>query len=228
MSDWREIMATPIGVTGLRKPTHNTQNSTADKGSADIADIAYGKRGAVDGAPDRDCAAPKVAEVAAAQSRDADPEAIRVARLDAERHERDKADGRGYDYAGSPCPFCLNDPARCAWCADHAGDPGAISCGDCERGRMTPVGVGWRRNIVPDSTHPIIPPAIRAKIESIETEARALGWDPERLWNSNFRDQPRGLPAVMDEPDEIGAVTADYIEILKTQKNVLRFRRQAS
>ena len=34
------------------------------------------------------------------------------------------------------CPFCLNDPARCEWCAEHLDDRGVLSCGDCVRGKM--------------------------------------------------------------------------------------------
>jgi hypothetical protein len=155
-------------------------------------------------------------------------EADRVARLDAERNTRDKAAGRGYDCAGFQCPRCLNDSARCEWCADHAGDPGVGSCGDCERGHMKPAGVSWRRGIVPDVHDSHIPESIREKIEAIEVEARALGWNPERLWNSNFWDQPRGLPAMMDEGDELGAVTENFIEVLKSQKTVWRFPRRTS
>jgi hypothetical protein len=129
---------------------------------------------------------------------------------------------------GFQCPVCLNDPARCGWCADHAGDPGVISCGDCEHGRMKQAGASWRRGVIPDVHDSHIPESIRAKISAIELEARALGWDPERLWNSNFWDSPRGLPAVMDEGDEIAEVTTDYIAILKTQRNILRFQRRTS
>jgi hypothetical protein len=98
MRDWREIMGAPVGVTGLRNHTHNPQNpesvclrTSTDASNADIADIAYGKREAGDGASDRGSVVQKVAEVAATQSRSPADEANRVARLDADRHERDKA-----------------------------------------------------------------------------------------------------------------------------------------
>ena len=63
------------------------------------------------------------------------------------------------------------------------------------------------------------------KIEAIETEARALGWPPELLWNSGFWDCPRGLAAVLDLGDEIVEVTPSHIAILKTRRDLLRFRR---
>jgi len=85
----------------------------------------------------------------------------------------------------------------------------------------------WRRGVVPDSSNPLIPDSIRAKIRAIETDARAKGWDPERLWNSNFWDQPRGRAAVLEPDDEIAEVTADYIAILM-EKNILRFQRRTS
>jgi hypothetical protein len=160
-------------------------------------------------------------------------EAERVARLDAERNAHDKATGRGYDYteADDPaftCAFCFNDPARCGWCGDHAGNPSIISCGDCTAGRMKPAPRSWRRDVVPDSHSPLIPDSIRAKIEEIEAEARVAGWTHERLWNTGFWDQPRGLAAVLGEDDQLVEVTADYIAILKTQKKILRFRRRTS
>jgi hypothetical protein len=125
------------------------------------------------------------------------------------------------------CPFCLNDPARCEWCAEHLDDRGMLSCGDCVRGKMKRASVSWRRDpsTPPNSRNPLVPDAIRAKIEAIEDEARQLGWEPERLWNSNFWDQPRGLAAIMDEGDEIAEVSADSIAILKTERRLVRFHR---
>jgi hypothetical protein len=86
----------------------------------------------------------------------------------------------------------------------------------------------WRRGLVPDSRTPIMPPCIREKIEAIEADARAKGWPPELLWNSGFWDSPRGLAALLDEGDEIAEVAVDYIAILKTQRNILRFQRRTS
>jgi len=87
---------------------------------------------------------------------------------------------------------------------------------------------GWTCSVAADSRNPLIPPEVRAKIESIEADARAKGWPPELLWNANFWDCPRGLAAVLDEDDQLVEVTADYITILKTQKNILRFQKRTS
>lgn len=81
------------------------------------------------------------------------------------------------------------------------------------------------RSMAPDSRHPLVEPEVRAMIEAIEAEARAKGWPPELLWNANFWDLPRGLAAVLDSADEIVEVAPDYIAILKTRRDVLRFRR---
>jgi hypothetical protein len=56
---------------------------------------------------------------------------------------------------------------------------------------------------MPDSRNPLIPTEVRAKIESIEADARTKGWPPELLYNSNFWDYPRGLAAILDANDEI-------------------------
>lgn len=77
-----------------------------------------------------------------------------------------------------------------------------------------------------DSRHPLIAPEVRAKIEAIESIARAKDWPPELLWNANFWDRPRGLAAVLDAEDEIGEVTVDYITILRLKRDVLRFQRR--
>ena len=83
-------------------------------------------------------------------------------------------------------------------------------------------------DVAPDSRNPIIGSSVRAKLEAIEVEARAKGWPAELLWNSNFWDRPRGLASLLDPGDEIGSVTADYIEILKTKRDLLRFRRHVA
>jgi len=84
--------------------------------------------------------------------------------------------------------------------------------------------------MTPDSRHPLIEPAVRAKLEAIEAEARAKGWPPELLWNGNFWDCPRGLAAVLDPGDEITevAVAVDHITILKVKRDLLNFRRYAA
>jgi hypothetical protein len=91
-------------------------------------------------------------------------------------------------------------------------------------------GTGSRREhtMTPDSRHPLIDPAIRAKLEAVEAEARAAGWPAELLWNAGFWDRPRGLAAVLDPDDEIVEVAPDYIAILKTKRDLLRFRRHTA
>jgi len=67
--------------------------------------------------------------------------------------------------------------------------------------------------------------SIRDKIEAIEAEAVAQGWQLEQLWNARFWHVPRGLAAVLDECDEIAEVTADHILILKYERHLVRFQR---
>ena len=86
----------------------------------------------------------------------------------------------------------------------------------------------WTRATMPDSRNPLIPTEVRAKIESIEADARAKGWPPELLYNSNFWDYPRGPATILDTNDEITEVMADYIAILKLEKSLLRFQRRTS
>ena len=82
--------------------------------------------------------------------------------------------------------------------------------------------------IAPDSRHPLIEPAVRAKLEAIETEARAKGWPAELLWNAAFWDMPRGLATLLDPEDEIVEVTHEYIAILKIKRDLLKFRRHVA
>ncbi len=86
----------------------------------------------------------------------------------------------------------------------------------------------WAREVTPNSRQPLIPPEVRRKIEGIEGEARRLGWPAELLWSAGFWDCPRGLAAVLDEDDQIGAVTPDFIEIVKMRRDLLRFQRRAA
>jgi hypothetical protein len=81
------------------------------------------------------------------------------------------------------------------------------------------------RDVVPGSRQPLIPDAIRAKIEAIEGDARAKGWPAELLWNNAFWDLPRGLAAMLEPDDEIADVTREVIEIVRMRRDVLRFRR---
>jgi hypothetical protein len=76
-----------------------------------------------------------------------------------------------------------------------------------------------------DSRFPLLAPETRTKIEAIEADARRLAWPTELLWNSGFWDCPRGLAALLDADDEIAEVTSDYIAILKTKRDLLKFRR---
>jgi hypothetical protein len=119
----------------------------------------------------------------------------RTARIDRDRTERDRLAKRGYDIDRTAPSHPKFEPAT------------------------------WRRHGPFNSRQPELPPAIAAKIEAIEAEARCLGWPPQRLWNANFWDAPRGLAAVLDEGDEITEVTADYIKILKTKRDLVRFYR---
>src|ERR1700676_4504766 len=63
---------------------------------------------------------------------------------------------------------------------------------------------------------------------SMTVRASGCGWPPELLYNSNFWDRPRGLAAILDANDEIAEVTADYIAILKVERNIVRFQRRTS
>ena len=53
-------------------------------------------------------------------------------------------------------------------------------------------------SVTPDSRHPLIEESVRAMIEAVEPQARALRWPAELLWNSNFWDRPRGLASLLD------------------------------
>jgi hypothetical protein len=88
-----------------------------------------------------------------------------------------------------------------------------------------PDALGWRQGVTPNSRYPTVPPSVRTLIEGIEGDARAKGWPPELFWNAEFWGSPRGLAAVLDSEDEIAEVTPDYIVILKTKRDLLRFRR---
>jgi hypothetical protein len=83
------------------------------------------------------------------------------------------------------------------------------------------------RTVAPDSRNPLVKPEVRAKIEAIEAQARALGWPPELL-NASFWDRPRGLAAILDVSDEITDVMSESIVILKRRHDLLRFRRHTS
>jgi hypothetical protein len=86
----------------------------------------------------------------------------------------------------------------------------------------------WRAGVTPSSRRPLIPEAVRAIIEGIESDARAKGWPPELLWNAEFWGSPRGLAAVLDASDAIGEVTTDFIEIVKSERSISRFPRRTS
>lgn len=50
----------------------------------------------------------------------------------------------------------------------------------------------------------------------------------ELLWNDSFWDCPRGPAAVLDLADEIAEVTPEYVTVLKTKRDLLRFRRHTA
>jgi hypothetical protein len=93
---------------------------------------------------------------------------------------------------------------------------------------VAPEPAEWRAGVTPNSRSPLIPEAVRTIIEGMEGDARAQGWPAELLWSSDFKGSPRGLAAVLDASDLIGEVTADYIEIVKSKRSILRFPRRTS
>jgi TubC N-terminal docking domain len=99
---------------------------------------------------------------------------------------------------------------------------------DFDRSAPEPGRAAWTRSATPDSRHPLIEPAVRAKLEAIEADAREKGWPADLLWNANFWDRPRGLAAVLDPGDEITEVAVDHITILKVKRDLLNFRRHAA
>ncbi len=74
-----------------------------------------------------------------------------------------------------------------------------------------------------------IPPAIASEIKRIESQALALGWPRERLWNYRFwphrAGETRGLASVMNDDDAIVAVSGDYIAIGSRGRNFKDYRR---
>jgi hypothetical protein len=137
-------------------------------------------------------------------------EIARVAHLDDERRDADRSAKRGYDLdPGAPSHaeyLSRTDPSESR--SQHHDMPA--------------------RTVAPNSRHPLVESAVRAKLEAIEAEARAKGWPAELLWNAGFWDCPRGLAAVLDLEDEIVEVTPEYIAILKTRRDLLKFRRHAA
>jgi len=66
---------------------------------------------------------------------------------------------------------------------------------------------------------------VRETIEAIEAQAGALGWSFESLWNDHFSDLAPGLAAMLEADDEIAEVTTEYIEVIRTRREILRFPR---
>lgn len=65
-----------------------------------------------------------------------------------------------------------------------------------------------------------INPLVEAKIRARELGALALGWTPEELWEPNFWNiglggNRRGLASCMRPDQEIGEITAEYIEVYR-------------
>jgi len=65
-------------------------------------------------------------------------------------------------------------------------------------------------------------------IEAIENQAGALGWPSELLWNDHFPEMAPGLAAVLEPNDEIAEVTTEYISVLRSRRELLRFPRMRS
>jgi len=84
------------------------------------------------------------------------------------------------------------------------------------------------RTATPDSRQTLICPEVRVKLEAVEADARSKGWPAELLWNNAFWDLPRGLAALLNPGDEIGEVTAEYIEIWKLRRDRQRFMRRVA
>ncbi len=67
---------------------------------------------------------------------------------------------------------------------------------------------------------PKVTPKVAAQIRAREAEALAAGWAFEDLWKSRFwhivnrRNRP-GLAALMHPGDKLGAITENYIEIIR-------------
>ena len=71
-----------------------------------------------------------------------------------------------------------------------------------------------------------IAPAVRAELERIWPEAKRLGWPWQRIFGASFWPvEARGLVTVLDPGDGIVEITSEYIAILKSGRNVLRFQR---
>jgi hypothetical protein len=122
-------------------------------------------------------------------------------------------------------------PAGVGWSTKNPQRPDSepdIIPDNSRRDRLADDRATWAGAVAPDSRRPLVPPEVRAKIEAIECDARGMGWPPELLWNANFWDLPRGLAAVLDADDEIAEVTPEYVVILKSRRELLRFRRHVS
>jgi hypothetical protein len=194
-----------------------------------------------EGSPSREKISPK-----------GDAEVERISRLDTERTTRDNpmakprklpngrwqvALGRGADYApivdGFHCDRCLNDPTRCAWCADHRDDAGVLSCGDCERNMPHPSPIirdaeidriarndGWQPPADP-------PSRVVAEIKRIEAEGQGAGLGPRAAMELRVLAQyPRpaaGLASVMSEGDTIVEVSGEVITILACKRYLQPF-----
>ena len=74
----------------------------------------------------------------------------------------------------------------------------------------------------------VIPAAIAREIRRVVSQALALGWRSERLWNFQFwphrGSSPRGLASVMDPEDHVIEVTVDFILINKSDSRPDRVR----
>lgn len=65
---------------------------------------------------------------------------------------------------------------------------------------------------VPDSTHSMLNPEVRAEIKAIENDAKTKGWTDQDLWGPQVPgDTPRGLANLLRPGDTIVEVGKDYI-----------------
>jgi len=105
-------------------------------------------------------------------------------------------------------------------------DPAAASARPPEpRPHLHPAAGDW------PFTEPVSPEAV-AKVDAIRDQARALGWSESALYQNRGRLRfpvggDWGLVCFLGDRREIGAVTAQFIEIVMPSGSRLRFWRQA-
>jgi hypothetical protein len=74
-----------------------------------------------------------------------------------------------------------------------------------------------------------IAPAVQAELERIWQEAKRRGWPWQRIFGASFWPvEARGFVTLLDPGDGIVEITSEYIAILKTGRNMSRFRRHVA